>query len=245
MSKKFELTTYERDSYGKPVYRIRALRTFQSLRQRRREFFVREGVLGGFVESEDNLSHDGECWISENAEIKGNAIVSENAFVHGNATIKDQAKVYGNAEVFGEAVVYKDAQIYGNAIISCYALIYDNAKVFDRGCVSHNAWIGGNSEIFGYSHVYGDASVQGDAKISSSAGILWISNIFPLREGFDTITAFFDNNDRICVTLRKCKIYATPEELEEYMKKRNADSKTLKEYALAMQLIKSKIGDGT
>lgn len=59
---------------------------------------------GGYVESEDNLSHEGDCWIEEgccvygNARVEGNAIVKcdENfnpSIVRGRATIKDNAVV--------------------------------------------------------------------------------------------------------------------------------------------------------
>lgn len=59
---------------------------------------------GGYVESEDNLSHEGDCWIEEgccvygNARVEGNAIVKcdENfnpSIVRGRTTIKDNAVV--------------------------------------------------------------------------------------------------------------------------------------------------------
>jgi hypothetical protein len=55
--KKYELTN-EKIKYGeKTLYRIKALRTFG---------LVNEGDLGGFVKSEDNLSHC-NCWIFDYA----------------------------------------------------------------------------------------------------------------------------------------------------------------------------------
>ena len=52
---------------------------------------VREGDLGGFIQSEKNLS--GNAWVSGNAEVSGNARVSGNALVSGDA------EVSGNAEL--------------------------------------------------------------------------------------------------------------------------------------------------
>ena len=36
---------------------------------------VKKGNLGGFVNSEENLSHDGNCWVYGNARVYGNAKV--------------------------------------------------------------------------------------------------------------------------------------------------------------------------
>lgn len=38
---------------------------------------IKTGDIGGFVESEENLSHDGLCWVSGNARVSGNAQVRE------------------------------------------------------------------------------------------------------------------------------------------------------------------------
>ncbi|MEZ3506167.1 MAG: hypothetical protein K1W10_04335 [Lachnospiraceae bacterium] len=42
---------------------------------------VEEGDLGGWIETEENLSHERNAWVYSNAEVYGNA------------------KVYGNAEI--------------------------------------------------------------------------------------------------------------------------------------------------
>lgn len=87
--KKFELTSESIvNIFGKKLFRIKALIEFGN---------VKEGELGGFVEKEENLSHDGNAWVYENAEVYGNA------WVCGNA------KVYGDAEVYGDARVCGDA----------------------------------------------------------------------------------------------------------------------------------------
>lgn len=44
------------------AYRIQALRSFGN---------VKEGVIGGYVSSEKNLSHDGNCRIAPNSEALG------------------------------------------------------------------------------------------------------------------------------------------------------------------------------
>lgn len=67
---------------------------------------IGEGFLlterGGYVESEDNLSHEGNCWIEEgccvygNAKVEGNALIkcdedSNPTILRGRITVKDNA----------------------------------------------------------------------------------------------------------------------------------------------------------
>ena len=80
--KKFELTTDTKVVFGRKLFRIKALISFGN---------VTAGDLGGYVEKEENLSHNGDAW------------------VYGDA------KVSGNAEVYGDAKIYGNAEVYGNA----------------------------------------------------------------------------------------------------------------------------------
>ena len=70
--KKFELTTEAQISFGKTLYRIKALISFGE---------VCAGDIGGWVEKEENLSHDGDAWVFGDALVFGNARVSGNARV--------------------------------------------------------------------------------------------------------------------------------------------------------------------
>ena len=66
--KKYELTSETKIVFGHILYRIKALSSFGC---------VSAGDLGGFLESEKNLSQNGDAWVSGNAEVYGNAWVSE------------------------------------------------------------------------------------------------------------------------------------------------------------------------
>ena len=70
--KKYELTDETITHCGHTLHRIRALRDFGT---------IKKGDLGGFVESEGNLSHEGDCWVGGDAQVGGNAEVSGNAQV--------------------------------------------------------------------------------------------------------------------------------------------------------------------
>ena len=67
MDKKYTLTNDSIVVDGKTLYRIKALRSFSN---------VNKGDIGGYVESESNLSHNGNCWVSGYAKVFGNAVVS-------------------------------------------------------------------------------------------------------------------------------------------------------------------------
>ncbi|WP_139413287.1 hypothetical protein [Bartonella mastomydis] len=91
MEKKYELIDETIKVGRKTLHRIRALRDFGD---------VKKGDLGGFIENEDNLSHEGNCWVA------------------GSHRPFDSGYVFGNAKVFGDARIFGDAEITGNTKIS-------------------------------------------------------------------------------------------------------------------------------
>ena len=117
---------------GHTLHRIIALLDFSD---------VKKGDEGGFIESEDNLSHWDDCWVYDNAKVYGNVKVHDNAEVFGNAKVYDNAEVYGNAEVFGNAKVYDNAEVYGNV------KVYGDARVYGNAAICGNAEI---SELCNY-----------------------------------------------------------------------------------------------
>ena len=101
--KKYELQpTYKTTPNGKPLFQVVALRDFG---------FVKKGDKGGYIESETNLSHEGNCWVSGNAQIFGNAKISDNAQIFVNAQIFGNAWVFGNAWAHNNARIFRDTQI--------------------------------------------------------------------------------------------------------------------------------------
>ena len=99
--KKFELTSESiANIFGKKLFRIKALIEFGN---------VKEGELGGFIEKEENLSHEGDAWVYGNAKVCGDAWVCGNAWVYGNAEVCGDARVCGDAKVCGDARVCGDA----------------------------------------------------------------------------------------------------------------------------------------
>ena len=130
MKMKYELTNETINFNGYTLHRIKALKNFSD---------VKKGDLGGFIEKEENLSHEGYCWVYDNAlvfdgaKVCGNAWVRGNAMVCGNAEVCNNARVYGDARVFGNARVYENAKVYGDAHV------FDNATIFDNADISKSS----------------------------------------------------------------------------------------------------------
>ncbi len=70
---------------------------------------VKVGDVGGLIEKESNLSHDGSCWVFGHAKVSGDAKVFGNTWVSGNAWVSGTAVVSGDAWVTGNARVSGDA----------------------------------------------------------------------------------------------------------------------------------------
>ena len=103
--KKYELTTNTKIRMGRKLFQIKAVISFGD---------VKAGDLGGYIEKEENLSHDGDAWVSGDAWVYGDAQVSGDAWVSGNALVCGNARVYGGAQVSG------DAWVSGNADYICF-----------------------------------------------------------------------------------------------------------------------------
>ena len=82
------------------------------------------GQIGGWIQSEYNLSHDGDAWVDGDAQVYGDA------WVYGNAQVFGKARVTGNAQVYGDAWVYGDARVTGNAQVYGDAWVYGDAEVY-------------------------------------------------------------------------------------------------------------------
>ena len=122
-NKKYELLTDDTiELFGRKLYRIRAKIDFGS---------VKKGQLGGYIEKVENLSHDGNAWVSDNAWVSGGALVSDNAQVSDNAEVSDNARVSGDAVVSST----KDYIVFKNTWSSFRWFTYTKSnKMWRVGC---------------------------------------------------------------------------------------------------------------
>ena len=73
---KFKLTKNKKDYFGTTLYQIEATMSFGD---------IAKGELGGWIEKKENLSEDGDAWVSGNARVSGDAQVYGDAWVYGHA----------------------------------------------------------------------------------------------------------------------------------------------------------------
>ena len=215
--KKFELTSEFICFFGRKLFRIKALIDFLD---------IKAGDLGGYVEKEENLEHDGNAWVCGNAKVYGNARVYGNAKVYGNARVCGDARVYGNAEVCGNAKVYGNARVYGNAWVCGDAKVCGNAWVCGNAEVYGDAKVCGNAWVCGNAEVYGDAKVCGDADYTTVKGFGSI---------FRTTTFFRLKNGEIGV---KCGcFFGTLFDFRKKVKSTHKESTIAKEYLMLADLM--------
>ncbi|QLB42458.1 MULTISPECIES: hypothetical protein [Mannheimia] len=153
--KKYCLTESTEEVDGKTVYQIQALIDIPSID-------IKKGDLGGYVEGEHNLSHEGDAWIYDTA------LVMDNAKVYGSAQVR-YSKLTDNAEIFDNVrIVYEseteseleytqvwvgeDAKIYGDVMLRNNRRLHilGNTKVYGRTIFCNNIEINisRNVEIF-------------------------------------------------------------------------------------------------
>lgn len=102
--------------------------------------FIRKGDLGGLVESQANLSQEGNCWIEYGCRVVGQAVVRDNAMLIGNVMMRDFTKVCGNA------ILRENISLYGDTLISDYGIVVGNLKL-DRACVRDCGVIIGSGHV--------------------------------------------------------------------------------------------------
>ena len=129
--KKYKLTSETKVINGVELHRIKALKSFGN---------IKKGELGGWIESEKNLSQDGDAWVYDNAMVYGYARVDGHAIVGGHATGDGHATGGDYAMVGGHATIGGEATVGGHATIG------DNAEVGGDATISGDATVGENAD---------------------------------------------------------------------------------------------------
>lgn len=252
-NKKYELTDDSIQWSGATLYRIRALKSFGN---------VKKGELGGYVESEFNLSHLGSAWIYGDAKVYGRARVIESgkvfckAQVYGKAIVSKNSRVSYKAHVLGRAIITDLAYVDDSAVVCGKAIIKDHAKVYG------DAWIGGNAIVRRCSFVGGGAEVShnaeiavgtpepflrtkavihGDALISDLNDVLVIS---PIGSRNDILTACRSKRGDIKVSTGCFK--GTLDEFKYQVRNEHGSNVYARQYYMAISFIKQffKINEG-
>ena len=162
MNDKYRITDMEHPEYPF-LHRIQALREINDN--------VSAGDLGGYVESEANLSFEpgDSAWIYDDAICCGDAYVANNSELHNCAVACDSAYIT-NAAVMLEASRAED-----DSYLSC-AMLTDHACISGMSMVQslpddgdYAPTIAGTSRVYG--RVIGDVTLYGSTVVMSSETI--------------------------------------------------------------------------
>jgi len=119
---------------GKTLYRIKALRDFNG---------IKTGDLGGYIESEDNLSHEGDCWVYNEAKVLDNARVLDDVKVICKAVMREHSMAIDNA------IIADHSQLFGHSLVCNYGLVQDFSILLDNSIVCNEACAKGNAILAG------------------------------------------------------------------------------------------------
>ena len=154
--KKYELTSDTKVINDVKLHRIKSLDSFGN---------IKKGDLGGWIESEKNLSQDGNAWVGGNSNVYGNATIIGNAKVRRNADYIVFKNWWSSGRYFtwtrsnnkwqvgcfygsGEELIakaYKDSEKsgreYERVVRYVESILEEEAGGFDRNADGTSSWI--------------------------------------------------------------------------------------------------------
>ena len=163
VNQKYEITDIAHGEYPF-LHRIRALRDIGDK--------VKTGDLGGFVESESNLSFEpgDDAWIfddaiaCEDAHVDKGSRLFGDVVVYGNALISQGSSLSGHARAEDCAYI-RGAELCGYARASGNSMILDSPDTGKAPILSENCVIYGT--VLGNVHIEGDVVVLGNEKVAN------------------------------------------------------------------------------
>lgn len=139
-TKKYEITDIAHPVYPE-LHRIRALRQVR--------VDVPAGELGGFVQSEANLSQgNDDAWLYDDSISRHEANVCGGAQLHGRTVAQDLALVGGSSTMYGNAIACDSAIVTGGCIRND-ALVCGNARVRENPATHIAPVVTGQSVVMG------------------------------------------------------------------------------------------------
>ncbi len=158
---KYEITDIAHKKYPF-LHRIRALRDIGTE--------VKTGDMGGFVESESNLSFEteDEAWIFDDAIAAGDGYVDRDSCLRENAVVCGRAYVSCGTEMSGSSRAEDDAYIRGAKLTQC-ARASANSMILQSPTTKAAPILSGNCAVYG--KVMGDVMLAGSVVVISDETI--------------------------------------------------------------------------
>lgn len=173
---KYALTKNTKTYSTKKLHQIVALESFGK---------VNKGDLGGWIESEANLSQDGLCWIEQNVLVFGDGRVLDNAYISGDVIVNGIVKNYVsiesiNTHIRSGAIIEDDVmlrnssgfisgKVSGAVLVEGYCNIDSWAEITDSVYLINSNIFGGKisgETILDSCTVYGDSVIGKNAYVN-------------------------------------------------------------------------------
>ena len=214
MSKKYEFTGETKVEYGITLRRIRLLIDLPGFEK---------GSIGGWIEKESNLSHEGNCW------------------VFGNSLVFENSRVSENSRVFGNSFVFGDSQVFGNSWVFENSQVFENSRVFGDSQVSGNSLVYGNSRVSGNSRVYGNAIIQ--HKFSGGVCVNVTTDPWNISySGFEEVEGKKVHYVSVGCQDHAIENWLNPNYRQEIISKHNFPEKKVQEFLHSLNLICENVG---
>ena len=156
-NRKYEMTNITMEYEERTLYRIRALKDFSD---------VKAGDLGGWVETEYNLSQEGNCWIYDEAKCMDNARMYHNSAMYNNSVMCDFSEMHGCSEMHNYSAMYDNSRMYNCSAMYHNSRMYNDSKMynystmFDNSAMYNNAVMLDNSKMFENSRMYRNSRLK-------------------------------------------------------------------------------------
>ena len=227
--KKYEFTGEVKYIGRKILHRIRVVRDIP-------EYEIKSGDMGGWLETEKNLSHNGSAWVTDSAVVMDAACVTGDARVMDSARVTGLSLVAGNSLVMGNARVMGMARVTDSACVTGKAFVTDSARVTGAAFVTDSACVTGAACVTGKALVTDSACVTGNALVTDSADYIAIGAI---GSRDDTTTFYRGKDGKIYVS---CGCFnGSIDDFAVKVKEVHAGTKHERTYLLAIELAKAQI----
>lgn len=150
---KYKLTDKKIEKGGHTLYRIKAVSSFGK---------IRAGDLGGFIESYNNLSQTGTCWVGTGSKVFGVAKILDSATID-NATVSGSVKIAGNSYINKCEILSDDNRIF---MSERYCFEYYQISIWGNAIISESKISGKNIRI-SHSEILAKTVIRDDTTISN------------------------------------------------------------------------------
>ena len=140
---------------GETLYRIRSLKDFTLINNKK----IKKGDLGGWVNSEERLSQEGNCWIYDECKMFGKSYRCDESIGYGDSQQYGHSRQYGYSRQFGDSQQYDHSRQYG------HSLQYGYSRQFGDSCQYGYSRQFGDSCQYGYSRQYGHSLQYGYSRV--------------------------------------------------------------------------------